>query len=272
MSDPTQPPRDPEEPAGQPPPEQPPTNPFPESSLGSSSQEEPPPEREWGAPVPPTGGGLTSGDPLGGAVPAPAPVPPPSAAPAAPPAGPSAPQAFPPGYSSPAPPGAGGAVPAYGAPAPGTYQLGSWWARVGAFIIDALIVGVPAIIIFAILGLGAAGTDGDGGTAAFIGGLLLTLVVFLLVALFYAPVMMSRTNGQTVGRMATGIRVIRANGEPMTFGFAALREIAVKGLLIGTVGSVTFGIVSLLDYLWPLWDDENRALHDMVVNTRTVKA
>jgi hypothetical protein len=23
--------------------------------------------------------------------------------------------------------------------------------------------------------------------------------------------------------------------------------------------------------LWPLWDDENRALHDFVVDTRTVK-
>ena len=28
----------------------------------------------------------------------------------------------------------------------------------------------------------------------------------------------------------------------------------------------------LIDWLWPLWDDENRALHDFIVNTRTVKA
>ena len=29
---------------------------------------------------------------------------------------------------------------------------------------------------------------------------------------------------------------------------------------------------SLLDALWPLWDDEHRAIHDMVVGTRVVEA
>ena len=35
-------------------------------------------------------------------------------------------------------------------------------------------------------------------------------------------------------------------------------------------GSLTFGIAPLVDYLWPLWDEENRALHDYLVDTRTV--
>ncbi len=83
--------------------------------------------------------------------------------------------------------------------------------------------------------------------------------------------MMSKTNGKTLGRMATGIRVIRTGGEEMTFGFAAVREIAIKGLLInGVGGAVTFGLAWILDSLWPLWDDENRALHDFIVNTRVV--
>ena len=42
----------------------------------------------------------------------------------------------------------------------------------------------------------------------------------------YAPALMARTNGQTLGRMVTGIRVVRANGEPMTFSYAMLREVA----------------------------------------------
>ena len=84
--------------------------------------------------------------------------------------------------------------------------------------------------------------------------------------------MMARTNGQTLGRMALGIRVVRANGEPMTFGCAMLREVAVKALLFGVVSSFTFGLASLLDVLWPLWDDENRALHDFIVDTRVVAA
>ena len=27
-----------------------------------------------------------------------------------------------------------------------------------------------------------------------------------------------------------------------------------------------------LNYFWPLWDDQNRALHDMVVSTHVVQA
>jgi uncharacterized RDD family membrane protein YckC len=82
---------------------------------------------------------------------------------------------------------------------------------------------------------------------------------------------MSRTDGQTVGRMVVNIRVIRANGGQMTFGFAMVREVLVKSLLVGFLASITFGIASLLDVLWPLWDEENRALHDFVVNTRVIK-
>ena len=69
-----------------------------------------------------------------------------------------------------------------------------------------------------------------------------------------------------------GIRVVRDNGQRVSFGLAALREIVVKGLLVSIVSSIIPLIPWLLDYLWPLWDDENRALHDMVVSTHVVRA
>jgi uncharacterized RDD family membrane protein YckC len=111
----------------------------------------------------------------------------------------------------------------------------------------------------------------EAGIASVIVGLLLSFVAIAIVALLYAPFLMARTNGKTLGRMAVGNRVIRASGEPMTFVWAMLREVAVKALLFGFVSSFTFGLASLLDVLWPLWDDENRALHDFIVDTRTVK-
>ena len=46
---------------------------------------------------------------------------------------------------------------------------------------------------------------------------------------------------------------------------------AVKELLIGFVGAIAFSIPFFLDYLWPLWDDANRALHDMIVHTHVVQ-
>ena len=92
------------------------------------------------------------------------------------------------------------------------------------------------------------------------------MLAITVVALLYAPLLMARTNGQTLGRMATGIRVVRANGGPMTFGFAMLREVARQGRCCSAIaGALTFGLARLLDVLWPLWDEENRALHDFVV-------
>lgn len=181
------------------------------------------------------------------------------------------------GYTSPPPPGAGGGAwgPPPDPPSSGQLVLSGWWRRAGAALIDGLIVGLVAVAVMAPLGLGlfsAGGTDASGVVAwfaAFMAGMLVVAVV----ALVYAPVMMGATNGRTVGRMATGIRVVRANGRPMTFGYAALREIVVKVLLInGIAGAFTFGLAGLIDVLWPLWDDENRALHDFVVDTRTVLA
>jgi uncharacterized RDD family membrane protein YckC len=104
-------------------------------------------------------------------------------------------------------------------------------------------------------------------------GLMLAFSAFAVVALLYAPFMMARTDGQTLGKRAMRIRVVRVSGEPMTFGWAMLREVAVKWLLFGVVGSsTTFGLAWLADVLWPLWDDENRALHDLIAGTRVVKS
>jgi uncharacterized RDD family membrane protein YckC len=203
--------------------------------------------------------GMTSGDPLA--------------------PGPEAPRhesglpGFSGGYSSPPPPGAFG-TPAPTAPAPvaGRYVLAGWWSRVGAALIDGLIIGAVAIALLAVFGVGIASTDSDTGTGALIVATLVSGLAFAVAALLYAPLMMAKTNGKTLGRMAVGNRVVRANGQPMTLGWAMLREVAVKWLLFNAVGgSITFGLAGLLDVLWPLWDDENRALHDFIVDTRTIK-
>jgi uncharacterized RDD family membrane protein YckC len=216
--------------------------------------------------------GLTSGDPL-----APTSDPPRHESGLPPPEPPGQPAApawqGSDGYTSPPPPGAGG----YGAPvvaSSGRYELAGWWSRAGAQLIDGIIISIGALVILAIFGavfsVGFFGGE-ETGVGAVVVGLVLGTIAVAIVALLYAPLMMSRTNGKTLGRMAVGIRVMRADGGPMTFGFAMLREVVIKSLLFGILSSITAGIASLLDVLWPLWDDENRALHDFIVNTRVVK-
>jgi uncharacterized RDD family membrane protein YckC len=180
------------------------------------------------------------------------------------------------GYTTPPPPGAGGVATAdpFGAPSTAGWQLSGWWRRVGAHLIDGVVIVIIAGIFFGIFAAFAGAGFLVGDTTGFIASVL-ALMGFLLcvvvAALLYAPLMMARTNGKTLGRMVTGIRVVRANGAPISFGYAAIREVLVKWLLIGAIaGSFTFGLAALIDYLWPLWDEENRALHDMVVDSRTI--
>ena len=177
------------------------------------------------------------------------------------------------GYTSAPPPGAGG-VPATAEPSAGRYVLAGWWSRVAATLIDGIVIAIGALLVMFVFGsafsVGFFGGD-DSGAGAIAVGLLIGIVSTSIIALLYAPLFMARTDGRTLGRMAVGNRVVRAKGQPMTFGVAVVREVVVKTLLFGIIGSLTIGIASLVDVLWPLWDEENRALHDFVVDTRTVK-
>jgi uncharacterized RDD family membrane protein YckC len=189
-------------------------------------------------------------------------------APAPPPAPPAGPQAPPGGWEQPIAPQPSGW---HGRP------LASWGSRVAAWFIDGLIIGIPTAILVAVFVGGAVGLTGDDNDTGFwviVGSTALSVVVFAILALIYAPTTMARKgehNGQTWGKQMIGIRVVRDTGQPMDFWWAALREIVVKGLLVGIASSIIPFIPWFLDNFWPLWDDENRALHDMVVSTHVVR-
>jgi uncharacterized RDD family membrane protein YckC len=99
-----------------------------------------------------------------------------------------------PGHGGPGPwaPGHGGPGP--WAPAP---ELAGVWPRIGARLLDALLVGVVAGIVGGLLGL----PDNM--------GLLLTLVAMI----GYETLMLSN-GGQTLGKMLLGLRVVRADLGP----------------------------------------------------------
>jgi uncharacterized RDD family membrane protein YckC len=143
-------------------------------------------------------------------------------------------------------------------------MLASWGSRAGAWLLDLLFLLVPWV---AVVLLFVAELNVSGG--------ILTALILLWTYFGYAPLFMMRSgqrNGQTPGKQIVGIRVVRESNEPLTFGYSLLREFAVKQLLIGVVGGFFVYIPTLLDYLWPLWDEQNRALHDMIAQTRVVRA
>jgi uncharacterized RDD family membrane protein YckC len=92
----------------------------------------------------------------------------------------------------------------------------------------------------------------------------------VLASLLYFPAIMRATDGRTLGKMATRIRVVRTDRKAMSFTRAAWREAIVKAVPSLLPG--LFFIVALLDDLWPLWDPQNRAIHDMLAGTRVVRS
>lgn len=160
-------------------------------------------------------------------------------------------------------------------------EYATWWSRVGANLVDSFIIMAPiAILAFVVYWLVDGGSitlneDLELVEGSFDGGQIAILIVALIAAgiygLGYAPFWMARTNGQTIGKQVAKIRVIRVDGQPIGFWFAAAREIGLKGFAVGIAGQLTVGIATFVNYLWPLWDDENRAVHDIVIKTRVVR-
>jgi len=68
--------------------------------------------------------------------------------------------------------------------------------------------------------------------------------------------------GQTLGKMAFGIKVVNAQGDRPGLGVAALRE--VLGKLIST-------IALYLGFLWIAFDDNKQGWHDKIAGTCVVK-
>jgi uncharacterized RDD family membrane protein YckC len=148
------------------------------------------------------------------------------------------------------------------APAPGAGRdFASWGSRVAAYLLDTLILLVPLAILFVIV---IAADPGD--TSAAWGALGLAYLATLVLPFVYFTVLHGNERGQTVGRRALGIRVVGdESGESIGYG-RALGRYAI---------TFVFGIVVipiLLDYLWPLWDQKNQALHDKVVGSVVVRA
>jgi uncharacterized RDD family membrane protein YckC len=152
------------------------------------------------------------------------------------------------------------------APLPG--EPAEWTQRAGAAILDFCIrfgIYIGAVLLGSVAYVG--------GTSAGEVGTGVGLVAGLVAAYAYAPLMIAKRNGQTLGHRATGTRVVRADGSPLSGGGAFVREVLAKGILFdGILGVFSLGIGTLLNYLWPLWDDRNEALHDKMCSTRVLKA
>ena len=92
------------------------------------------------------------------------------------------------------------------------------------------------------------------------GWALLYYVVWFACAFVY-PTVFHGKYGQTLGKMALKIKVVRPDSAPIDFGTAALR----------TLAELLSGCILYIGYIMAAFDDEKRALHDRLASTRVIE-
>lgn len=161
-----------------------------------------------------------------------------------------------PGYPPPGYPPQG-----YGYPqAVPTVRYAGFWIRFLAYIIDYIVLGIIWIPIFIIYGTHDIWTT-EHGVVRFHFGASWPLI-FLIWAIYglYGTLMIG-SFGQTLGKMAVGVKVVRTDLTRVGYGTAALREI---------VGKWISGLICNIGYIWAGFDPHKQAWHDHICNTLVI--
>ena len=137
-----------------------------------------------------------------------------------------------------------------------TLDLAGIGRRFAALFIDSLLLSIPIVAIG--IGLIAASVAGNKNFNPiwFQPAALLAIVLFVA----YEALMLA-ARGQTLGKMAMKIKVVRADGLPLSagqaWGRAFMRQILASCL-------------SIFNYIPAFFTKERTCLHDLVANTRVV--
>lgn len=139
--------------------------------------------------------------------------------------------------------------------APADASLGS---RVGALLLDSLLVMLPLFVVAGIL-FGES-EAGDGGASVSLTGVPFLLTLLVAFGYFFG---LEATTGQTLGKKIVGTRVVSDKGAGLT---------AVQAL-IRTVMRVVDGFAFyLVGFVAALASSKNQRLGDMAASTRVVKS
>jgi len=137
-----------------------------------------------------------------------------------------------------------------------------WWQRVGATIIDNLILFIPTEIVLYAVSRGLNYVVAD--------------VAAIVVEGFYMFILLTKPAAQTIGNRAVGTRVRNAaDGGPPSprqilrrFGLVALYSLLV---VLGARAVTLVGLCALADSLFPLFTSRKQTLHDIYARTIVVR-
>lgn len=138
----------------------------------------------------------------------------------------------------------------------------SFWERLGATVIDSIIISIPTYLVFFLAFLGADLED----PATFednvnIGLLISSYGIMFLMAVLYPVLMECSKYRATIGKMALRLQVNNRHGGKISFGQALGRYF----------GKMVSALPIYIGFLMPLWDSERQTIHDKMANTWVVR-
>ena len=128
-------------------------------------------------------------------------------------------------------------------------EIASVWQRLGAWLVDG-VIGILAGVVGGLL-RSALGDDGQ------------LLINVPIVFYFVVNLWLVSIRGQSLGKMAIGIKIVKTDGSSVGFGGAFIREI---------IGKLVSTLIFFLGYIWILFDGKRQGWHDKIAGTYVVKA
>lgn len=145
-----------------------------------------------------------------------------------------------------------------GVAGPSTMVYGGFWRRFLAVLLDSIIVAVVNFPIQLILGLaGFKSIQTTGPQFGIIG--LIYLISFTIQCAYFTYFWSQK--GATPGQMILGLKVVTADGGPLTVGRAFGRFLAY----------ILSAFTLCIGYIIAAFDSQKRALHDHICGTRVIR-
>ena len=145
------------------------------------------------------------------------------------------------------------------------------WRRFAASVIDSFVTGIatyalliPLFLVFGI-SMSSLAESELAGTGMSIGLILLQYAISIGVPALYFGWMQSSNSMASLGKMAVGIKVVRSNGERLSFWRSFLRYVAMV-----LFAAVTCGLGMLISGLMVAFTERKQGVHDMVCDTLVV--
>jgi uncharacterized RDD family membrane protein YckC len=134
----------------------------------------------------------------------------------------------------------------------GERNYAGFWIRFGAKFIDGIILNIVTRLFGMIIGVGEKANE--------VGPALIFMAVAIAIEASYNIYFIGKY-GATPGKMACKLEVIRSDGAPLTYGRATGRYFA----------DYLSKLTLFIGYIMAAFDEEKRALHDRICDTRVVR-